>query len=150
MLKIKSNYLWTGHEESIVFTRFIINSRHAVRRFVQENQGLMRRMYGDERHINVLKAELERNDVDLKYDEYYHHFADDYRWISKDKIKLIETILYVARRRWELSLEILKKKTILLSIIKCLSVLRYKLNLYYLHCNDLEFYSTDQMHNSLK
>ncbi|KAG6798715.1 protein spaetzle 4 [Apis mellifera caucasica] len=52
---------------------------HAVRRFVQENQGLMRRMYGDERHINVLRAEFERNDVELKYDDYYHHFSDDHR-----------------------------------------------------------------------
>ncbi|XP_059054693.1 protein spaetzle 4 isoform X2 [Achroia grisella] len=32
---------------------------HAIRRFVRENQGLMRRMYGEERHISVLKAELE-------------------------------------------------------------------------------------------
>ncbi|XP_013148365.1 PREDICTED: uncharacterized protein LOC106110945 [Papilio polytes] len=32
---------------------------HAIRRFVKENQGLMRRMYGEERHISVLKAELE-------------------------------------------------------------------------------------------
>lgn len=52
---------------------------HAVRRFVQENQGLMRRMYGDERHINVLRAEFEKNDIELKYDEYYHHYADDHR-----------------------------------------------------------------------
>nr|XP_012134886.1 PREDICTED: uncharacterized protein LOC100875621 isoform X2 [Megachile rotundata]XP_012134887.1 PREDICTED: uncharacterized protein LOC100875621 isoform X2 [Megachile rotundata] len=39
----------------------------------------MRRMYGDERHINVLKAELEKNDIELKYDEYYHHFSDEHR-----------------------------------------------------------------------
>ncbi|KAI5632476.1 spaetzle domain-containing protein [Phthorimaea operculella] len=32
---------------------------HAIRRFVRENQGLMKRMYGEERHISVLKAELE-------------------------------------------------------------------------------------------
>lgn len=37
---------------------------HAVRRFVHENQGLMRRMYGDQRHISVLKAEIENNDLD--------------------------------------------------------------------------------------
>lgn len=37
---------------------------HAVRRFVHENQGLMRRMYGDQRHISVLKAEIETNDID--------------------------------------------------------------------------------------
>lgn len=52
--------------------------RHAVRRFVQENQGLMRRMYGDENYISVLRAEFEKNDIELKYDEY-HHFADDLR-----------------------------------------------------------------------
>ncbi|KOC65430.1 hypothetical protein WH47_10009 [Habropoda laboriosa] len=52
---------------------------HAVRRFVQENQGLMRRMYGDERHINILRAEFEKNDIELKYDEYYHQFSDDHK-----------------------------------------------------------------------
>ncbi|KAG7208649.1 hypothetical protein KM043_014855 [Ampulex compressa] len=52
---------------------------HAVRRFVQENQGLMRRMYGDERHINVLRAEFEKNDIELKYDDYYHHLSDEHR-----------------------------------------------------------------------
>lgn len=41
---------------------------HAVRRFIRENQGLMRRMYGDERHIAVLRAELETNDIN---DIYY-------------------------------------------------------------------------------
>lgn len=35
-----------------------------MRRFVQENQGLMRRMYGDQRHISVLRAEIESNDVE--------------------------------------------------------------------------------------
>lgn len=37
---------------------------HAVRRFVHENQGLMRRMYGDQRHISVLKAEIDNNEID--------------------------------------------------------------------------------------
>lgn len=45
---------------------------HAVRRFIRENQGLMRRMYGDERHLAVLKAEL-HNEVEKDYD-----FDDDY------------------------------------------------------------------------
>lgn len=36
----------------------------AVRQFVQENQGLMRRMYGDQRHISVLRAEIKSNDVE--------------------------------------------------------------------------------------
>ncbi|XP_025995648.2 protein spaetzle 4 isoform X2 [Solenopsis invicta] len=57
---------------------------HAVRRFVQENQGLMRRMYGDENYINVLRAELEKNDIELKYDNYHHHFADDLRQFQYD------------------------------------------------------------------
>ncbi|CAL7935061.1 unnamed protein product [Xylocopa violacea] len=52
---------------------------HAVRRFVQENQGLMRRMYGDERHLNVLRAEFDKNDIELKHDDYYHHFSEDHR-----------------------------------------------------------------------
>ncbi|XP_026674243.1 protein spaetzle 4 isoform X2 [Ceratina calcarata] len=39
----------------------------------------MRRMYGDERHINVLRAEFEKNEVELKYDDYYHHYSDDHR-----------------------------------------------------------------------
>ncbi|XP_032665272.1 protein spaetzle 4 isoform X2 [Odontomachus brunneus] len=49
---------------------------HAVRRFVQENQGLMRRMYGDENYMNVLKAEIFKNNVEQKYDDYHLHFAD--------------------------------------------------------------------------
>ncbi|XP_024889476.1 protein spaetzle 4-like [Temnothorax curvispinosus] len=57
---------------------------HAVRRFVQENQGLMRRMYGDENYISVLRTEFEKNDIELKYDEYYHHFADDLRQFQYD------------------------------------------------------------------
>ncbi|KAL6264043.1 hypothetical protein P5V15_004124 [Pogonomyrmex californicus] len=57
---------------------------HAVRRFVHENQGLMRRMYGDENYINVLRAEFEKNDIELKYDEYHHHFADDLRQFQYD------------------------------------------------------------------
>ena len=38
---------------------------HAVRRFVHENQGLMRRMYGDVRHISVLKDEIENNEIEI-------------------------------------------------------------------------------------
>ncbi|KAL6434624.1 hypothetical protein ACFW04_006163 [Cataglyphis niger] len=37
----------------------------------------MRRMYGDESYISILRAEFEKNDIEFKYDEYYHHFADD-------------------------------------------------------------------------
>lgn len=46
---------------------------HAVRRFVRENQGLMRRMYGDQRHISVLRAEFEGEDfggVHYDYEMY--------------------------------------------------------------------------------
>ncbi|XP_015599372.1 protein spaetzle 4 isoform X2 [Cephus cinctus] len=52
---------------------------HAVRRFVQENQGLMRRMYGDERHINILRTELEKNDIEIEFDDRYHRFSEDSR-----------------------------------------------------------------------
>lgn len=38
---------------------------HAVRRFVHENQGLMKRMYGDVRHISVLRDEMLNNDIDI-------------------------------------------------------------------------------------
>lgn len=38
---------------------------HAVRRFVHENQGLMRRMYGDVRHISILRTEINNNDIDF-------------------------------------------------------------------------------------
>lgn len=38
---------------------------HAVRRFVHENQGLMRRMYGDVKHISVLRTEVNNNDIEL-------------------------------------------------------------------------------------
>lgn len=39
-----------------------------MRRFVYENHGLMRRMYGDERHISVLRSEIESNDVEYHSD----------------------------------------------------------------------------------
>lgn len=38
---------------------------HAVRRFVNENQGMMKRMYGDVRHISVLRNEINNNDITL-------------------------------------------------------------------------------------
>lgn len=38
---------------------------HAVRRFVHENQGLMRRMYGDLKHITVLRNEVNNNDIEF-------------------------------------------------------------------------------------
>lgn len=33
-----------------------------MKRFVKDNQGLMRRMYGDQRHGHVLRAELTDGD----------------------------------------------------------------------------------------
>ncbi|CAH0725456.1 unnamed protein product, partial [Brenthis ino] len=51
---------------------------HAIRRFIRENQGLMRRMYGEERHIAVLKAELENFiDDDEDNNEKGPDFAED-------------------------------------------------------------------------
>lgn len=43
---------------------------HAIRRFVRENQGLMRRMYGEEQHIAILKPELENYIDDDEYFEF--------------------------------------------------------------------------------
>lgn len=48
---------------------------HAVRRFVRENQGLMRRMYGDQQHISILRNELESNDIENS--PYYSQSDDD-------------------------------------------------------------------------
>lgn len=39
---------------------------HAVRRFVNENQGMMKRMYGDVRHLSVLRNEINNNDITLE------------------------------------------------------------------------------------
>ncbi|XP_014472737.1 PREDICTED: uncharacterized protein LOC106743427 [Dinoponera quadriceps] len=63
---------------------------HAVRRFVLENQGLMRRMYGDESYISVLRAEFDKNDVELKYDDYHHHFADELRQYEDDDYEFVD------------------------------------------------------------
>lgn len=49
-------------------------SRNAVKKFVYENQGLVRRMYGDMRHIFVMQSELE-NEVDL---DDLRHSVDKY------------------------------------------------------------------------
>lgn len=39
---------------------------HAVRRFVHENQGLMKRMYGDVKHISVLRTEINNNEIEFE------------------------------------------------------------------------------------
>ena len=38
---------------------------NAVRRFVHENHGLMKRMYGDVRHISILRNEMNSNEIEL-------------------------------------------------------------------------------------
>lgn len=42
---------------------------NSVRRFVYENQGLMKRMYGNQRHYNVLRTEILNEMYDQLYDE---------------------------------------------------------------------------------
>lgn len=62
---------------------------HAVRRFVHENQGLMRRMYGDVRHISVLKAEIDNNDIDM---DDIHRTAEKYsRTNAGKKVKFLHS-----------------------------------------------------------
>lgn len=60
----------------------------AVRRFVKENQGLMRRMYGDERHINILKSELEKNDIDIEIEYNYQRYPEKSRRFDYDEWEL--------------------------------------------------------------
>lgn len=48
--------------------------RNAVKKFVYDNQGLVRRMYGDMRHMFVMQSELE-NEIDF---EDVKHTADKY------------------------------------------------------------------------
>ncbi|KAK4873938.1 hypothetical protein RN001_013298 [Aquatica leii] len=52
---------------------------HAVKRFVKENQGLMKRMYGDQRHIAVLQAELDTNYFDDAPSHSYYKNDELYR-----------------------------------------------------------------------
>jgi hypothetical protein len=53
---------------------FFLPFRNAVKKFVYENQGLVRRMYGDMRHIFVMQSELE-NEIDF---DDIQHSADKY------------------------------------------------------------------------
>ena len=39
----------------------------------------MRRMYGDERHINILKSELEKNDIEFESKERYEKYSEESR-----------------------------------------------------------------------
>lgn len=50
---------------------------HAVKRFVRENQGLMRRMYGDQRHISVLRAEFVEGDGDDDDEVFRRRYAKE-------------------------------------------------------------------------
>ncbi|XP_033227275.1 protein spaetzle 4 isoform X2 [Belonocnema kinseyi] len=45
----------------------------------------MKRMYGDERHINILKTELENNDVELEFEESYQRYPEDSRRFEYDE-----------------------------------------------------------------
>lgn len=58
---------------------------HAVRRFVRENQGLMKRMYGDQRHIAVLQAELESNNFEDVHDNHQYN-NPDYEIITRNEL----------------------------------------------------------------
>lgn len=51
---------------------------HAVRRFVHENQGLMKRMYGDIRQVSVLKNEFDGNYLETEDQEVFETTFDRY------------------------------------------------------------------------
>lgn len=57
--------------------------RNAVKKFVYENQGLVRRMYGDMRHIFVMQSELD-NEIDF---DDIHDSADKYSKVFNDHNK---------------------------------------------------------------
>ncbi|XP_065204897.1 protein spaetzle 4 [Planococcus citri] len=56
---------------------------HAVRRFVFENHGLMKRMYGEQRHFSVLRAEIETNDVDYGSDNWHGYSEPAFKKYDK-------------------------------------------------------------------
>ncbi|KAG5899759.1 hypothetical protein JTB14_006096 [Gonioctena quinquepunctata] len=62
---------------------------HAVKRFVKDNQGLMRRMYGDQRHIQVLKEEFddepELMEKSLRFARYHRDEADNEVFPTEDE-----------------------------------------------------------------
>jgi len=64
--------------------------RHAVRRFVYENHGLMKRMYGEQRHFSVLRAEIDSNDLDQIHNGWHDSFHEP---TFKKYDKLTPTIL---------------------------------------------------------
>ncbi|XP_020294871.1 protein spaetzle 4 isoform X2 [Pseudomyrmex gracilis] len=52
----------------------------------------MKRMYGDESYFNVLRAEFEKNDIELKYDEYHQYFDDLRRSQYDDDYEFIDDV----------------------------------------------------------
>lgn len=61
--------------------------RRAVRRFVYENHGLMRRMYGAERHISVLRSEIESNDVEYQSEKWSQESNLKHYKLKKEEFK---------------------------------------------------------------
>ncbi|CAH1407533.1 unnamed protein product, partial [Nezara viridula] len=59
----------------------------AVRRFVYENHGLMRRMYGAERHISVLRSEIESNDVEYQSEKWSQESNLKHYKLKKEEFK---------------------------------------------------------------
>ncbi|KAK7603113.1 hypothetical protein V9T40_003112 [Parthenolecanium corni] len=52
---------------------------HAVRKFVYDNHGLMKRMYGEERHFKVLRAEFDTNDVETGKERWHRYSEGAYK-----------------------------------------------------------------------
>lgn len=67
---------------------------HAVRRFVHENQGLMRRMYGDVKHISILKNEITNNDIDV---DDIEHTAARYSKTAQRKDKFLRNEYHLSK-----------------------------------------------------
>lgn len=67
---------------------------HAVRRFVHENQGLMRRMYGDVKHISILKKEITNNDIDV---DDIEHTATRYSKTAQRKDKYLRNEYHISK-----------------------------------------------------
>lgn len=67
---------------------------HAVRRFVHENQGLMKRMYGEIRHISIL-----RDEMDLKNEINAEDIVDTQERYLRDsrKSKILHTDYQIPR-----------------------------------------------------
>lgn len=74
---------------------------HAVRRFVRDNQGLMRRMYGDQRHGHVLRDELQQDtDTDSPLHEWQPRSARFRQFTNDVENDLGEGFEYGAQARY--------------------------------------------------